>query len=34
VSWTGTMLRLGLGVALYAALLRLHPWLFGISPLP
>lgn len=33
VSWTGTALRLGLGVALYLALLWLHPWLFGVNPL-
>lgn len=26
--------RLGAGVALFAALLALHPWLFGVSPWP
>ena len=26
--------RLGLGLALYGGLLWLHPWLFGVSPLP
>jgi uncharacterized membrane protein len=33
-SWPGAVLRLGLGVALYLGLLGLHPWLFGVSPLP
>jgi uncharacterized membrane protein len=33
-SWPGAGLRLGLGGALYAGLLWLHPWLFGVSPLP
>ncbi|SDU04336.1 NnrU family protein [Stappia sp. ES.058] len=32
-SWSGLWLRLGTGVALYAALLLAHPWLFGVSPL-
>jgi uncharacterized membrane protein len=32
-SWTGAGLRLALGVVLYAALIWLHPWLFGVSPL-
>lgn len=26
--------RIGLGLAVYAALLWLHPWLFGVNPLP
>lgn len=26
--------RVGLGLAVYAALLYLHPWLFGVSPVP
>lgn len=33
VSWPGATIRLALGVGLYAALLWLHPWLFGVSPL-
>lgn len=27
-------LRLGLGLVLYGGLIWLHPWLFGVSPLP
>jgi uncharacterized membrane protein len=26
--------RIGLGLAVYAALLWLHPWLFGVNPVP
>jgi len=33
VSWVGALGRLGAGAALYAGLIWLHPWLFGISPL-
>jgi len=33
-SWPGVALRLGLGGVLYAALVWVHPWLFGVSPLP
>ena len=33
-SWPGLVLRLSAGTGLYLALLRLHPWLFGVSPLP
>ena len=33
ISWPAAALRLALAVALYAALLALHPWLFGVSPL-
>jgi len=33
-SWPGVVLRLGLGGVLYAALVWVHPWLFGVSPLP
>lgn len=29
-----SLLRLGLGVVLYLILIGVHPWLFGISPLP
>jgi uncharacterized membrane protein len=32
--WPAFWLRLGLGTALYLGLLWLHPWLFGVSPLP
>lgn len=32
-SWAGLAIRLGLGTGLYLALLWLHPWLFGVSPL-
>jgi uncharacterized membrane protein len=34
VSWAGAGMRLAAGLALYAALLWLHPFLFGVSPLP
>lgn len=30
----GVLLRMGAGCALYASLIALHPWLFGVSPLP
>lgn len=33
-SWPGAALRLVLGVAAYLALIWLHPFLFGVSPLP
>lgn len=33
-SWPHLWLRLALGLGLYLALLWLHPWLFGVSPLP
>lgn len=33
ISWPGACLRLTLGGGLYATLLWLHPWLFGVSPL-
>jgi len=33
VSWPGAAIRLASGIGLYAALLWLHPWLFGVSPL-
>lgn len=33
VSWSGATIRLALGISLYVALLWLHPWLFGVSPL-
>lgn len=33
-SWPAFGLRLALGAALYFGLLWLHPWLFGVSPLP
>ena len=33
VSWAEAAIRVALGIALYAALLWLHPWLFGVSPL-
>lgn len=33
VSWPGAAIRLALGIGLYGALLWLHPWLFGVSPL-
>jgi len=33
VSWQGAAIRLALGFGLYAALVWLHPWLFGVSPL-
>lgn len=33
LSWAGAAGRLGAGAALYSALLWLHPWLFGVSPL-
>jgi hypothetical protein len=26
--------RLALGLVLYAALIVVHPWLFGVSPMP
>ncbi|WP_029059552.1 NnrU family protein [Stappia stellulata] len=32
-SWRELCLRIGAGVALYAALLQAHPWLFGVNPL-
>ena len=32
--WPGLVPRLALGVAIYPGLLWLHPWLFGVSPLP
>jgi uncharacterized membrane protein len=32
--WPAFGLRLALGTALYLVLLWLHPWLFGVSPLP
>ena len=32
-AWGSVCLRLGLGVALYAGLIWLHPWLFGVNPL-
>ena len=34
VSWPGAMARLAFGIGLYAALLAVHPWLFGVDPLP
>ncbi len=37
LSWSstgGTLARLSAGIGLYAALLWLHPMLFGVSPLP
>ena len=34
LSWGGAALRLVLGVAAYAGLIALHPFLFGVSPLP
>ena len=34
LSWRGAALRLALGVGAYAALIALHPLLFGVSPLP
>ncbi len=34
VSWPGAAIRLALAIALYAAVLWLHPWLFGVNPLP
>lgn len=33
ISWPGAAIRLASGIGLYAALLWLHPWLFGVSPL-
>ncbi|WP_371054632.1 NnrU family protein [Rhodosalinus sp. K401] len=33
-SWAGAAIRLALGVGLYAALVWMHPYLFGVSPLP
>lgn len=33
-SWRGLWLRLALGTGLYLTLIALHPWLFGVSPLP
>lgn len=33
-SVSGAVLRIALGVALYIGLIALHPWLFGVSPLP
>jgi uncharacterized membrane protein len=33
VSWGRLWLRVGAGLALYAALLLAHPWLFGVNPL-
>lgn len=33
-SWGRTLFRLGLGLAVYLVLIFLHPWLFGVSPLP
>jgi uncharacterized membrane protein len=32
-SWRAKLARLVVGVALYACLIWLHPWLFGVSPL-
>jgi uncharacterized membrane protein len=32
-SWPGAAIRLALAAALYFALIWLHPWLFGVSPL-
>lgn len=32
-SWGGALGRLGLAIALYAALIVLHPPVFGVSPL-
>lgn len=32
-SWCATCVRLAFGAALYAGLIWLHPWLFGVSPL-
>jgi len=34
ISWPDVALRLGLGGVLYATLVWVHPWLFGVSPLP
>jgi len=34
ISWPDVALRLGLGGMLYATLVWVHPWLFGVSPLP
>ena len=31
-SWAGAIARLTAGAALYAGLIWLHPWLFGVSP--
>lgn len=33
VSWPEAALRFALGAGLYAGLVWLHPWLFGVSPL-
>jgi uncharacterized membrane protein len=33
MAWPGAVARVAAGGALYAALLWLHPWLFGVSPL-
>ncbi len=32
-SWSGTVARATAGIALYAGLIWLHPWVFGVSPL-
>ncbi len=32
-SWGGLILRVAVGAILYAGLIWLHPWLFGVSPL-
>ena len=34
MSWPFAVIRLALGIGLYAVLLWLHPWLFGVSPIP
>ncbi len=33
-AWPALAARLAAGLALYAGLIALHPWLFGVSPLP
>ncbi|WP_146346938.1 NnrU family protein [Phaeobacter marinintestinus] len=33
MSWTSTFVRLAAGVALYAGLIWVHPWFFGVNPL-
>jgi uncharacterized membrane protein len=33
-TWTGAIVRLGVGIALYTGLIAVHPLLFGVSPLP
>lgn len=32
-AWQGGLMRIALGLGLYAGLLWLHPWLFGVDPL-